>query len=266
MNISEICLKSDLFDNRDGIVRVPFLVKGTLVLPPDIERQQILAAFQNCSPEANYMKLPDVQVVREPVIDRTTMRYTGDYLYQVMPPVAAAALIEPDIDKLVAGPFSLKTKDILDYLDVIIKALSDNQAFITRVMDIYRLTSDFPDDYLDSWATLLLNLSRREHARQMTAELGAVGDRAARSMSPVDEVRRCRTPTRCAPPGYLPAPCRPQQQEVHARWRPLQEAFVGAHHHLRLHLSHRVERDADGDQDRGASERARSPARSPRSG
>ena len=138
-----------------------------MVLPPDIERQQILAAFQNCSPEANYIKLPDVQVVREPVIDRTTMRYTGDYLYQVMPPVAAAALIERDIDKLVAGPFSLKTKDILDYLDVIIKALSDNQAFITRVMDIYRLTSDFPDDYLDSWATLLLNLSRREHARQM---------------------------------------------------------------------------------------------------
>ena len=28
----------------------------------------------------------------------------------------------------------------------------------------------------------------------------------------------------------------------------LQEALVGAHHHLRLHLAHRVERDADHDQ------------------
>src|SRR5215207_8823167 len=29
-----------------------------------------------------------------------------------------------------------------------------------------------------------------------------------------------------------------------------EEAFVGAHHHLRLHLAHGVERDADHDQDR----------------
>src|SRR5438046_8040353 len=59
------------------------------------------------------------------------------------------------------------------------------------------------------------------------------------------------------------------------RWRPLawcsqprdsaaspggalsEEALVGAHHHLRLHLAHRVERDADDDQHRGAAEGAR---------
>ena len=34
-----------------------------------------------------------------------------------------------------------------------------------------------------------------------------------------------------------------------------EEALVVAHHHLRLHLPHRVERDADHDQDRGAAER-----------
>ena len=47
-------------------------------------------------------------------------------------------------------------------------------------------------------------------------------------------------------------------------WRPehrsggplLEEALVGAHHHLRLHLAHRVERDADRDQHGGAAERA----------
>src|SRR5262245_31729123 len=37
----------------------------------------------------------------------------------------------------------------------------------------------------------------------------------------------------------------------------LQEAFVGAHHHLRLHLAHGVERDTDHDDDRGASQGAR---------
>src|SRR5213595_1974830 len=36
-----------------------------------------------------------------------------------------------------------------------------------------------------------------------------------------------------------------------------EEAFVGAHHHLRLHLAHRVERDTDDDEHRGAAEGAR---------
>ena len=46
----------------------------------------------------------------------------------------------------------------------------------------------------------------------------------------------------------LPAPCGPR------RGRSSEESFVVPHHHLRFHLAHRVERDADDDEHRGAAE------------
>ena len=75
--------------------------------------------------------------------------------------------------------------------------------------------------------------------------------RCARNMSPVET---CGIPYSaemrfaCVP---FPAPCGPRTSRFTR-----QEALVGAHHHLRLHLAHRVERDADDDQHRGAAERA----------
>src|SRR4051794_21075379 len=54
----------------------------------------------------------------------------------------------------------------------------------------------------------------------------------------------------------LPAPWGPRRRMFTSRATLLQEAFVGAHHHLRLHLPHRVERNADDDQHRGAAEGA----------
>src|SRR3954452_6278003 len=80
---------------------------------------------------------------------------------------------------------------------------------------------------------------------------------AARRMSPV---ATCGMPysaairLACVP---LPAPCGPSSRMFTAA-RPLfEEAFIGAHHHLRLHLPHRVERDTHDDQHRGAAHRSR---------
>src|SRR3954465_13514706 len=52
----------------------------------------------------------------------------------------------------------------------------------------------------------------------------------------------------------LPDPCGPSRRMSSAMAPLLQEAFVGAHHHLRLHLPHRVECYTDHDQHGGASE------------
>src|SRR5919204_2937821 len=77
---------------------------------------------------------------------------------------------------------------------------------------------------------------------------------ASRRMSPV---AMCGSPYSaairfaCVP---FPAPWGPKIKMFTAL---LEEAFVAAHHHLRLHLPHRVERDADHDQHRSPSERAR---------
>src|SRR5918911_3636801 len=55
----------------------------------------------------------------------------------------------------------------------------------------------------------------------------------------------------CVP---FPAPWGPKIKMFTAL---LEEALVATHHHLRLHLPHRVERDADDDQHGGAAESAR---------
>ena len=74
---------------------------------------------------------------------------------------------------------------------------------------------------------------------------------SARNMSPVET---CGIPY-SAEMRFACVPCRPLAGRAPASSP--QEALVGAHHHLRLHLPHRVERDADDDQHRGAAERAR---------
>src|ERR1051325_5888868 len=77
---------------------------------------------------------------------------------------------------------------------------------------------------------------------------------ASRSMSPV---AMCGMPTSAemrfawVP---LPAPGGPRITMSRATAALLQEPFVVAHHHLRLHLAHGVERDAHHDEDRGAPE------------
>src|SRR3954468_5827894 len=77
---------------------------------------------------------------------------------------------------------------------------------------------------------------------------------ASRSMSPV---AMCGIPTSAemrfawVP---LPAPGGPRMTTSRATGRLLQESLVVAHHRLRLHLTHGVERDAHHDEDRGAPE------------
>src|SRR5213082_623602 len=61
--------------------------------------------------------------------------------------------------------------------------------------------------------------------------------------------------TRCAWVPF-PAPWGPRSRMFSTRPL-LEEALVRAHHHLRLHLTHRVERNADDDDHGGAAERAR---------
>ena len=92
----------------------------------------------------------------------------------------------------------------------------------------------------------------REDRLDLLAELGALR-RSRRGTCRRSRCAESRSRPRSAWPAF---PCR--RPAGRARAGSLaQEPFVGAHHHLRLHLAHRVERDADDDQHRGAAERAR---------
>lgn len=165
--MEKLCTEHNLLRNEGGVIRVPFLIKGKLIAPPEIGRDQIEAAFNHANKSTTCVKLPGVQLIREPVIDRKTMKYTGEYVYQVMPPVNGQELIEADIDKLAGELYSLSVEDILEYLETILSTLLTNSRLVVRVCDICRLTSEFPDAFLDGWFTSFHSIFNQEAIRQM---------------------------------------------------------------------------------------------------
>jgi len=95
------------------------------------------------------------------------MKYTGEYIYQVIPPVTGKELIEADIDKLARELYALPVADILDYLDTILATLLKNNRLAVRVRELCRLTSEYPDAFLDGWFASFHASFSRETARQM---------------------------------------------------------------------------------------------------
>ena len=113
--MEEICDRFDLLQNKNGIIRVPFLIKGKLLVPPKIGLNQLETAFGDIPASTKYISLSEAQVIRESVIDHTKMRYSGEYIYQVLPPVNGRELIETDIEKLANRLYELSVDDIIDY-------------------------------------------------------------------------------------------------------------------------------------------------------
>ena len=148
--MESICQQHNLLIDEAGVIHVPFLVKGRLVLPPRLNRDDVDAAFAGVERETHYVKLPHAQLVREPVIDRRTMQYTSEYLYQVLPPVDPFELIETDFDGLLRGPYNLSVQHILEFLQSVAGALQENGTVLERVRELSRCTAEHPDIYLDS--------------------------------------------------------------------------------------------------------------------
>ena len=131
--MEEICRRHHILTEERGVVRVPFLVKGKLVLPPEMGREEVELAFSEADRDTRYLKLPQAQLIREPMIDREAMQVTPEYLYQVMPPLNPLDLVETDIDKLVRGPYDLAVDDLVAFA----QAIGDGLALLTyeRVRD-----------------------------------------------------------------------------------------------------------------------------------
>ncbi|MCX6046889.1 MAG: hypothetical protein NT075_17435 [Chloroflexi bacterium] len=140
----------NLLIENNGVIRVPFLVKGKLVMPPEMSCTAIEAAFATVDADIDYIKLPNAQLLRERMIDRDTLRYTTAYRYQLMPAINSQSLLEQDFDQLVQGPYALKVAEILDYLTMIAEALTENRTLVERVRELCRQTTELPDLYLDA--------------------------------------------------------------------------------------------------------------------
>lgn len=167
LEMEEICSRFNLFHNHGGVIRIPFLIQGKPVFPPEMGREEIESAFGDADKDTLYRKLPGAQIIREPVIDRQHMKNTGEYVYQVLPLVSGRELIETDFQKLVRGPYALSVEDILDYLSSISDALNRNDKLLREVRETCRLTAEYPDALLDAWFASFSSALDREEARSM---------------------------------------------------------------------------------------------------
>ena len=155
--IKEVCGQSGLLTLEQGnTVRVPFLVKGVLRAPPSVDVDTILQAFEvresetgKPGRETTWVRLQDAQVLREPVIHRETMEYTGEYIYQVLPVFDPEEVIERDLDKLAGELYALPFQEVLDYLGKLSGALATASETVEAVRELSRRTAELPDVFLD---------------------------------------------------------------------------------------------------------------------
>jgi hypothetical protein len=187
--IEKLCHANELLTLQKGdVIRVPFLIKGELRIPPTVETDRILTAFAESEEESGKsageitnVLLGDARVLREPVIDRKTMQYTGEWLYQVLPVFDPEELIERDTDRLVEELYNLPFQEVLDYLDRITSSLASASEFLEGVQEILRRTAATPDVYFDLGLAGLAFMLSPDRAREMvTNELSNFGVEGSR--------------------------------------------------------------------------------------
>ena len=142
--------------DRDGVIAVPALVRGTLVAPPAIGRAEIDAAFAAADRERaggdapTLVRLHGAWVLREPVLDRASMRATGACQYQVLPAVTPLDLIEDDLDALAGELYELEFAEVVRYVDGLQRAYGADAALLRQVKEWVRATSEAPDPYVEA--------------------------------------------------------------------------------------------------------------------
>jgi len=185
----ELCRKHDLLTlGKDNIVRVPFLVKGGLRVPPVVEMDKIQEAFSareeatGKPPNAvTTVRLEAAQVLREPVMDRETMRWTDEFVYQVLPAFDPEELIERDLDRVVEELYNLPFEQVLDFLAKISSALSECTELLEALQQLWRRTATVADPYINVSFTSLGHLLNPDAAKEMVdRELSSFGIRGSR--------------------------------------------------------------------------------------
>ena len=140
----------------DGVISVPALVRGTLVAPPAVGRREIEAAFATEERQRaggdppTLVRLNRAWVLREPVLDRTSMRASGAWQYQVLPEVTPLDLVEDDLDTLAAGLYDLEFGDVLRYVEGLQQAYGADAELLRQVKAWVRATSEAPDPYVEA--------------------------------------------------------------------------------------------------------------------
>src|SRR5205823_1513310 len=102
--------------------RLPFLVKGELRLPRPTCRAELVSGAP----------LKDLQFVKEPVLDRETLRPNGEHQYVVMPKIDPLELIETDGEAIAGELAPLPLDEALEYAGRVGALLAPGEALHLR--------------------------------------------------------------------------------------------------------------------------------------
>lgn len=177
---ADLMRSHDLLRLEDGMMRVPFLIRGELRIPERVERREIEAAFERLDreagpsePAATHVALERVQAIREPRIDRDTLRPTGAWVYTVMPLFDPEQAIERDLDALEAL-YDLPFEAVLEYVARLSAAL--DPSLLAEIEQTTRSFAQQPDAWhAAAFAAIPVLLDPSELLRSVDDELGASG-------------------------------------------------------------------------------------------
>ncbi|ACL02859.1 acyl-CoA reductase [Desulfatibacillum aliphaticivorans] len=152
-NMQNLCAKFDLLhSDENNVMRLPFLIKGSLRTPARVDFDDILRAFDAAEKVApagafiSHAQLEKVQVLREPVINRKTMRPTGAYQYSVMPVFSPREVLENDFSALCAL-YNTPFQEILELLKSLGALFAQEKTFLDSLRDLTIQTAQLPDQW-----------------------------------------------------------------------------------------------------------------------
>ncbi|MEW5735359.1 MAG: acyl-CoA reductase [Thermodesulfobacteriota bacterium] len=181
-SIEQVCEEHRLLalDARN-VFRVPVLIKGELRVPEEIPPDAIVSAFAErdaargiSAGPASHLRSGNLLVLREPIVNRVTMRPEGDYAYFVLPDFAPSEVLETDISGLCRDLYAMPFSEALAWAERARDALIACPEFLSRVCTETRKTAELPDAWHDAgFASLPLLLSPDSIAQMADRELSA---------------------------------------------------------------------------------------------
>ncbi len=142
-----------LFVDDGGVVRVPHLIRGRLVPPPDVPRARVVAAVNAAGPDAGYVRMDGdgAQVLVERYVEKGQVTERRRYL--LLPDIDPLELVDFDLDQLVTGPYAVPFDEVLALLDRLGEVLIGSPDAIAEVVETMRATAPYPDAMLDTELT-----------------------------------------------------------------------------------------------------------------
>jgi hypothetical protein len=136
----------DLFRDAGGVVRLPVLVRGELIIPAPIDRdgaRRMLAGQR-------YAEGDEVQLLCEDILDPNTGEPTGEQQILVLPRVAdPSALLAPDLDALVEQSYDLPVAEVFAQIGRVAEHLDHDGPLIRAVAGLLRRTSSTPPAFFE---------------------------------------------------------------------------------------------------------------------